>query len=397
MPGFTFRTLTKWVQSCVKGWFLKMSSKKVHFSFCVTCNNVIDTPAGRSAELHLMCIKTNHLHLTLKKTNKKNLSIYRPVWVDNYFVKRSKLHPSGCLIAGCGCGWRDLVVSQLFANSRASHSGCGQVQEPGVDRQQDDRRLDTSLDTSAGAGCWVADYERGPVTQPLQHSEGAFFLSFTFLQCSYLCISWFLPDPFVKVYLLQDGRKISKKKTSTKRDDTNPIFNEAMIFSVPSNVLQVRTISQLATNTWCHTWSHVSAGTLLEGNSGRDHRWRPWREPRSCDYRPRGQRDGDHSLEPDAGHSEEARVHVAPPAQDLVLIFPSRVNETLCSSCSFHLCPGGAAVSLKDKKVWLTPYLQTRGRNLKSQCQTGAGSDWIALSFHSCACYRLQIVNVDFT
>uniref|UniRef100_A0A3B3BD30 Synaptotagmin XII n=1 Tax=Oryzias melastigma TaxID=30732 RepID=A0A3B3BD30_ORYME len=45
-------------------------------------------------------------------------------------------------------------------------------------------------------------------------------------------------DPFVKVYLLQDGRKISKKKTSTKRDDTNPIFNEAMIFSVPSIVLQ---------------------------------------------------------------------------------------------------------------------------------------------------------------
>ncbi|KAF7701767.1 synaptotagmin-12 [Silurus meridionalis] len=45
-------------------------------------------------------------------------------------------------------------------------------------------------------------------------------------------------DPFVKVYLLQDGRKISKKKTSIKRDDTNPIFNEAMIFSVPAVVLQ---------------------------------------------------------------------------------------------------------------------------------------------------------------
>ncbi|CAB1323632.1 unnamed protein product [Coregonus sp. 'balchen'] len=47
-----------------------------------------------------------------------------------------------------------------------------------------------------------------------------------------------LIDPFVKVYLLQDGKKISKKKTSMKRDDTNPIFNEAMIFSVPAVVLQ---------------------------------------------------------------------------------------------------------------------------------------------------------------
>ncbi|XP_063293460.1 synaptotagmin-12 [Pelobates fuscus] len=45
-------------------------------------------------------------------------------------------------------------------------------------------------------------------------------------------------DPFVKVYLLQDGRKISKKKTAVKRDDRNPVFNEAMIFSVPAIVLQ---------------------------------------------------------------------------------------------------------------------------------------------------------------
>lgn len=48
------------------------------------------------------------------------------------------------------------------------------------------------------------------------------------------------PDPYVKVYLLQDGRKMSKKKTAVKRDDPNPVFNEAMIFSVPAIVLQVR-------------------------------------------------------------------------------------------------------------------------------------------------------------
>lgn len=47
-------------------------------------------------------------------------------------------------------------------------------------------------------------------------------------------------DPFVKVYLLQDGRKMSKKKTAVKRDDPNPVFNEAMIFSVPAIVLQVK-------------------------------------------------------------------------------------------------------------------------------------------------------------
>lgn len=33
---------------------------------------------------------------------------------------------------------------------------------------------------------------------------------------------------------------MSKKKTAVKRDDPNPVFNEAMIFSVPAIVLQVR-------------------------------------------------------------------------------------------------------------------------------------------------------------
>lgn len=48
-------------------------------------------------------------------------------------------------------------------------------------------------------------------------------------------------DPFVKVYLLQNGKKISKKKTSIKKDERSPIFNEAMIFSVPASALQVST------------------------------------------------------------------------------------------------------------------------------------------------------------
>lgn len=49
-------------------------------------------------------------------------------------------------------------------------------------------------------------------------------------------------DPFVKVYLMQNNRKVSKKKTTIKRGERNPIFNEAMIFSVPSSTLSVRTL-----------------------------------------------------------------------------------------------------------------------------------------------------------
>uniref|UniRef100_A0A8C8RWW8 Synaptotagmin 12 n=1 Tax=Pelusios castaneus TaxID=367368 RepID=A0A8C8RWW8_9SAUR len=76
-------------------------------------------------------------------------------------------------------------------------------------------------------------------------------------------------DPFVKVYLLQDGRKISKKKTAVKRDDTNPVFNEAMIFSVPAIVLQdlsLRvTVAQCSEDGRAENIGHVIIGPSANG------------------------------------------------------------------------------------------------------------------------------------
>lgn len=46
-----------------------------------------------------------------------------------------------------------------------------------------------------------------------------------------------------QVYLLKDDKKVSKKKTSFRRSDSSPIFNESMIFSVPPymlNSIQIR-------------------------------------------------------------------------------------------------------------------------------------------------------------
>ncbi|XP_035788462.1 flocculation protein FLO11-like [Anopheles albimanus] len=48
---------------------------------------------------------------------------------------------------------------------------------------------------------------------------------------------------FVKVYLLQNDQKVSKKKTSVRRAERFPIYNEAIIFSVPPyllNAVQIR-------------------------------------------------------------------------------------------------------------------------------------------------------------
>lgn len=48
-----------------------------------------------------------------------------------------------------------------------------------------------------------------------------------------------MTDNVPKVYLLQQGKKIHKKKTSVKKGEESPIFNEAIIFNVPTHTLQV--------------------------------------------------------------------------------------------------------------------------------------------------------------
>lgn len=44
-------------------------------------------------------------------------------------------------------------------------------------------------------------------------------------------------DPFIKVVLLFDGKKVKKKKTSTRKQETNPVYNECMMFDVPPDLL----------------------------------------------------------------------------------------------------------------------------------------------------------------
>ena len=43
----------------------------------------------------------------------------------------------------------------------------------------------------------------------------------------------FLPDPYVKIYLLHKDQRISKKKTHVKKRTLNPVFNESFVFDLP--------------------------------------------------------------------------------------------------------------------------------------------------------------------
>nr|CAI5823200.1 unnamed protein product [Callosobruchus analis] len=44
-------------------------------------------------------------------------------------------------------------------------------------------------------------------------------------------------DPFVKVYLQVNGKRVKKKKTASKKGSFNPVWNEALTFSLSSSNL----------------------------------------------------------------------------------------------------------------------------------------------------------------
>ncbi|XP_032682236.1 synaptotagmin-10-like isoform X3 [Odontomachus brunneus] len=45
-------------------------------------------------------------------------------------------------------------------------------------------------------------------------------------------------DPYVKVYLLCQGKRIKKKKTTVKKNSLYPVYNEALVFDVPADNIE---------------------------------------------------------------------------------------------------------------------------------------------------------------
>lgn len=92
-------------------------------------------------------------------------------------------------------------------------------------------------------------------------------------------------DPYVKVSLMCDGRRLKKRKTSTKRNTLNPVYNEAIVFDVPpENIEQISLL--IAVMDYDRVGHNEVIGVCRVGNDadslGRDH----WSEMLTCPRKP---------------------------------------------------------------------------------------------------------------
>ncbi|PSN36730.1 hypothetical protein C0J52_18421 [Blattella germanica] len=83
--------------------------------------------------------------------------------------------------------------------------------------------------------------------------------------------TWLTLSDTNQVYMLLHGKKAHKKKTSIKKGERSPIFNEAMIFSVPAHTLQTIqlrvTVAENTGEQHAYSIGHVIVGTQASGKA----------------------------------------------------------------------------------------------------------------------------------
>uniref|UniRef100_A0A672YCM4 Synaptotagmin n=1 Tax=Sphaeramia orbicularis TaxID=375764 RepID=A0A672YCM4_9TELE len=95
-------------------------------------------------------------------------------------------------------------------------------------------------------------------------------------------------DPYVKIHLMQNGKRLKKKKTTIKKNTLNPYYNESFSFEVPCEQIEVYVVFYIGKND--------AIGKLLLGNNSTGTELRHWSDMLANPRRPIAQW---HSLKPE--------------------------------------------------------------------------------------------------
>lgn len=129
-------------------------------------------------------------------------------------------------------------------------------------------------------------------------SEGKIYLLTVHAPGNSMNSSLLPPDPYVKIAIMQNGKRLKKKKTSIKKCTLNPYYNESFSFEVPFEQIQVRKLLRKLLpqffsspssspfrkfNWWSQLWTTIELVRLSRSASAW---WATMRPALNCDTGP---------------------------------------------------------------------------------------------------------------
>ncbi|XP_059985213.1 phosphatidylinositol 4-phosphate 3-kinase C2 domain-containing subunit beta isoform X2 [Lagenorhynchus albirostris] len=129
---------------------------------------------------------------------------------------------------------------------------------------RDEKAAGTSLAPKSSDGTWARAVGKvgGEVKLSISYKNNKLFIMVMHIRGLQLLQDGNDPDPYVKIYLLPDPQKTTKKKTKVARKTCNPTYNEMLVYDgIPKGDLQQREL-QLSVLSEQGFWENVLLGEV---------------------------------------------------------------------------------------------------------------------------------------